>query len=87
MADKFQRDEVMLNSPADSAVAISANDSTVLDQPPRALYIGAGGDLVVRMQGSQNEITYSNVISGSILTIRVDKVLTSSTCNNIIGMY
>lgn len=50
------------------------------------IYVGNGGTLNVVMAGDQadNVVTYSNVPNGTFLPIQVKKVLSTSTCGNII---
>lgn len=60
------------------AVAVTKSDSTVLNGT-RAVYVGTGGDLAVRMEGGQNSITFTAVPSGTFMPIRVDQVLSTGT--------
>lgn len=50
------------------------------------IYIGTGGNLDVIMAGDSNNnvITYNNIPSGSFLPIQVKRVMSTSTCSNII---
>jgi hypothetical protein len=50
------------------------------------IYIGNGGNLNVVMAGDSgnNIITYNNIPNGSFLPIQVKKVMSTSTCSNII---
>lgn len=72
----------------DSAVAVTASDSTVYDPPLLSLWVGSTGDVAVRMSGSQNAVTFASVGSGVLLKMSVDKVLsTGTTASDIIGLY
>lgn len=53
----------------------------------RGLYIGTGGDVAVRnLRG--NTVVFANVPDGSILPIRVDRVLaTATTATDIVGLW
>ena len=72
--------------PAEYAVAVTKSDSTVLNAT-RALYIGGSGDVAVTMAGGGN-VTFSALAAGTILPIRVTKVLsTGTTATNIVALY
>jgi len=76
---------------ARDAVPVTLSDATVIPTT-RALYIGTGGTLVVRMAGSPGgpqaaSVTFSNVPVG-IFPIQVDQVLlTGTTALNILALY
>lgn len=72
---------------AQSAAAITPNDSTVLDPPTRALYVGVGGELTVRMLDGE-DVTFASVPAGSVLPICVDKVYDANTdADSIVALY
>lgn len=53
---------------------------------PRYLWIGGSGDLdVVTSRGTT--ITIPNVLGGSLLPLRVNTILDTSTCTEIQGWY
>jgi hypothetical protein len=71
---------------AHGAVAVTPSDATIIPVT-RALYIGTGGNLVVRMAGTQADVTFANVAQG-IFPIQVDMVYsTSTTASNIVALY
>lgn len=85
MADNWGAGTV--DSPARGAVAVTPSDATVLDTT-RALYVGTGGNVAVYMAGKTTSVVFPNVQDGSILPIRVDRVLsTSTTASNIVALY
>jgi hypothetical protein len=52
----------------------------------RALYVGVGGN--VRVTDINDNVTYANVPSGSILPVQVSKVFaTSTTATSIVALY
>lgn len=68
------------------AAAVTASDATIIPVT-RALYIGTGGTLVVRMAGSQTNVTFSSVPNG-VFPIQVDMVLsTGTTASSIVALY
>lgn len=86
--EKFNR-AAELDSPAWSAAAVSPNDSTDLSRvPTRGLYIGGAGDVEVNMAGAGSAIVFAGVLAGTILPIRVDRVLNGNTdATNIVALY
>ena len=72
-------------NPADSAVAVTKSDSTVLTET-RGLYVGVEGDVAVTIGGAN--VTFVGVPSEAILPIRVTKVLsTGTTASSIVALY
>lgn len=85
--DRNLGDERSLSGPVENAFPISANDVTEFDSVTRALYIGQAGHVAVVMKGGQT-VTFSNVPAGSLLPIRVTRVLaTGTTAGLIIGLF
>jgi hypothetical protein len=75
-----------VSNPALYGATVTPSDATVLT-PTRSLYIGVTGNVAVRMYGSQNNITFSNVPVG-ILPLQVDRVLsTGTTATGIIALW
>lgn len=75
-------------SPAASAAAVTPSDTAVFDPPGRALYVGATGNVAVRMAGGAQTLTFVNVQGGSTLSIAVDQVLaTNTTASSINILY
>lgn len=83
------------NDPAFQDVAVVPNDTEDAAHslligltPPRALWIGVGGDVKLRALNSAADATYKNVPSGSVLPVRAKWVLaTGTTATNIVAMY
>ena len=61
--------------------AVTKSDTTVLT--PGCLFIGTGGDVVVRLLGGAT-LTFKNIANGSFLPIVVDQVLDATTAADII---
>ena len=87
MADIFEKNFTELESPVSNAVAITPNNSTDLAQTTRAIYIGGSGNLTVEMAGGGVDVTFTGLVAGIILPIRVIKVKTSSTATNLVALY
>ncbi|MFN3990797.1 MAG: hypothetical protein ACK4IS_11115 [Erythrobacter sp.] len=76
-----------LITPAGDCFAITPQDTALLPRATKAIYVGIGGDLVVRPVESSADVTFRNVIAGSILDIRVKAVrATGTTAQDIVGL-
>lgn len=91
MPDRFGKQGTGLDSPMKDAFAVTPNDSTVFAQPTRAVYVGTKGNLRVQMLSTDNAntvVTLTSVQAGTMLNIRVNKILSTNTnAGNIIGFY
>jgi len=85
MADAFAGYTPKMESPAQSAAAVTPGASP-LGNTSRALYIGGAGDLVVTMADG-GDVTFAGVPAGFILPIRVTHVLASTTATNIVALW
>lgn len=71
-----------------SAFAITKSDTTVISPPTNYVYVGGAGDLAVLMANDTVAVTLSAVPAGTLLSIRVQKVMsTNTTATLVIGMY
>jgi uncharacterized protein (UPF0261 family) len=75
-----------LGEPAVFAEAITPDDDDVITTS-RALYIGGAGDVAVTMAGGGSVATFSAVPAGTILPIRVTKVMAATTATLILNLY
>ncbi len=87
MADAFATNTEGLNSPALNGFSVTPSATVDFDKYSRAVYVGGAGDLVVILAGDTASITFKNVPAGSILPIRVKRVLATSTATFILGLY
>lgn len=78
MSDEFSNRASGLSSPAADAVAIVPDDVTDLTSPARAVYVGASGALRVTMVSGAT-VDFASVAAGSILPIRVRRVMANGT--------
>jgi len=77
-------------APADEAEAVTPSDDTVFSTPTRGLYVGADGNVAVRMWKGQNSVTFVGVKGGTVLPIIVDKVLSAgsgTTASSIVRIW
>ncbi len=78
MPDRFAHSEASLSGPASSGFVIAPSDGVDLPETTRALYVGTGGNLSVRMLHGET-LTLVNVTAGSLLPLRVVRVLATGT--------
>ncbi len=69
--------------PGCDAVAVTPHDSNDLSFLPRAIYVGGAGDLNVEMK-SGNTVKFSAIPVGTLIPIRVNKVLSTGTTATLI---
>lgn len=87
-ADSFpNRFNLDPSSPAVKAAAVTKSDDTVLSAT-RALYVGGSGDVAVIMVDDTTAVTFSAVPAGTILPLRVTKVMaTNTSAANIVALW
>jgi hypothetical protein len=88
--------DTLPNYPATRAFTITPHNTNRLAVIPRAIYVGTTGTLKVEMLGKYNStsntytsnsvVTFVGVPAGTQLNIRVRKVYTIGTANNLIGL-
>lgn len=87
MTDTFKNHTRGLTSPPEHAAAVVPGDTNDLPAVTRAIYVGVGGNLKVRMAAG-GVVTLTNVSAGTLLPIRVDRVLaTGTTADAILGFW
>lgn len=88
MADAVDVTRGGIGEPAVYAVAVTPSDNDDLANVSRALYVGGAGNVNVHMLGSRTAVVFSGVPAGTILPIRVRRVLsTSTTATQILNLY
>jgi hypothetical protein len=86
MQDDFRRHETGLTSPAERAEAIVPSDTADLPRATRALYVGEGGDVTVRMVGG-GTVTFTGMQGGTSYPLRLRQVLaTGTTAMGLVGL-
>lgn len=87
MTDTFKTFARSLTSPPENAHAIFPDDAADLPHVTRALYVGGGGDVAVRMMGG-GEAVFRNLQAGSLIPIRVERVLAAgTTAGDLVGLW
>lgn len=73
-----------LADPAGDAFPVTPSDTAII--PSRALYVGASGDVAV-VTAAGNQVVFAGVPDGSIIPVRVRKVLsTGTTATGIVSL-
>jgi len=85
--DPFETATDSLIAPAKGAFQITPSDSLQLSKATKAIYVGTGGDVVLRPVDAQADVRFAKVGSGAILPIRVTAaLLTGTTASDIVGL-
>lgn len=75
------------SDPADRLQAVTPSDSTDLTGT-RALFVGGAGNVAVRMVGDPAAtVTLTGVVAGTILPVRVTRVMAATTATNITALF
>ena len=86
MPDRFQNSSPSLSGPASHGFAVTPHDTNPLSETTRALYVGSAGTLAVVLT-SGAAITFAGVASGTVLPVRVTKVMaTGTSATDIVGL-
>jgi hypothetical protein len=86
MPDRFSSNIPSLTSPATHGFSVTPSDTLDLTEVTRALYVGSGGAVALRLLSGQS-VTFAGVAAGSILPVRADRVLaTGTTAGSIVGL-
>jgi len=86
MPDRFADMQASLSGPASSGFSITPSDGDDLPETTRALYVGTGGNLSMRMLSGET-LTLLNVLPGSFLPLRVTRILsTGTTAAALVGL-
>ena len=87
MTDSFRKHSRSLTSPPEHGLAVAPSDVADLGHVTRALYVGAGGDVAVRLQDG-TDLVFADVPAGTLLPVRVARVLaTGTSADRILGLW
>lgn len=76
------------DDPAESAAAVTPNNSTDLTNTARSLFIGTGGDVKVDLAGTGTAVVFKNVPSGGYIYARVTRVYATDTdATDIVALW
>jgi hypothetical protein len=86
MADRFQNTAPSLSGPASHGFSVTPSDSALLSETTRGLYVGTSGDIAA-LTVSGASITLPSVPAGSLLPLRLTKIMaTGTTASGIVGL-
>lgn len=87
MADRFDTQTDSLSLPARTLFAIIPHATNEIDPLPKAIFIGTGGNIMLRAADSTADVVLKNVSSGQILDIRARFIRASgTTATDIVGL-
>ena len=86
MTDRFANNGDSMNAPAFRDFDITPHATDPLAEVTRAIYVGSGGNLVVKLVDSGSDRTYVAVPTGTILPVRATHVRATSTAGSLVGM-
>lgn len=87
MTDGFEGRADSIVAPARHGFAIVPHDGNDLAAETRAIYVGAGGALSVRLAAG-DEIDFAGLAAGTLLPIRAIRVhATGTTAAQLLGLY
>jgi hypothetical protein len=85
--DSFRTHSRSLTSPPEDAAAIAPDDGRDLATATRAVWVGGGGDIRLRMLGGA-EVTLEGVAAGSLLPLRVARIFaTGTTATALVALW
>lgn len=85
--DPFAKSIESVVAPASDCFAITPNDVDDLPMATKALFIGVGGDVVLRPISGDADVTFRNLPDGSVLDVRVRAIrVTGTTAANLVGL-
>lgn len=86
-SNPFELSADSVSSPARNCVAVVPNDANDLSVVTKALYVGTGGNIVVRTVDATADVTFSNVPTGTVLPVRARAIrATGTTASQIVGL-
>ena len=87
MLDSFQHSIDSPIAPAQLCFTISPSDIVELPRVTKAIYVGDGGAITLLSVAGDTDVTFHNVVAGSILDVRVRAIrATGTTATNLIGL-
>ena len=85
MADIFSSGD-SLNAPARAPYALTPSDGDPLPRLPKGIFVGTGGDVVLRGADGAADVTYCNLPDASYINVRAAFVrATGTTAANLIA--
>ena len=76
-----------LNQSRNGQAITSSQYNIALNETDGCLFVGTGGNVQVRLTGTQNTLTYYNIPDGTFMPIRIDRIYSGTTASNLIFQY
>lgn len=87
MEDPFLNTVDSPMTPAGTCFVITPHDTVEFERATKAVYVGTGGDLVLRSVNGTADVTFRNLPAGFILDVRVRAIrLTGTTAADLVGL-
>lgn len=87
MADNYQYSATGINSSAVRAITITPADGSDIANVSRAIWVGGAGNLAVILAGDTSAVTFTGVPAGTLLPLRVKRVMsTNTTATSIVAI-
>ena len=87
LVDPFAGVADSIVAPASNCFVITPDDTNDLTIASKAVFVGTGGDLVLRPIAGDEDVTFRNVPDGSVLDVRVRAIRASgTTASDLIGL-
>ncbi len=87
MSDEFAYQAQSALTPSENPYAVTPNDAADLPSIPKALYVGNGGNIVLRGKDSDAPVTFIAVPAGTQLQVRARRIMaTGTTASNIVAL-
>jgi hypothetical protein len=85
-ADRFSGFSDTAEGPSRAPFAIVPSDTLELASLPKGIYVGSGGDVVLRGIDADADVTYKNLPDASYIDVRARYVrATGTTATNLVG--
>lgn len=77
------------SSPARNSYAVTPHDTNEIGTyMPKAIYVGTGGTIVMKLDGDTAASTFTNVPDGALMPFRAKVILaTGTTASDIVAVY
>jgi hypothetical protein len=86
MADRFGTYGDSLAAPSTRPYVVVPSDTDPLPEVPKGIFVGTGGDVVLRGANGSADVTYKNLGDGSYIAVRASHVrATGTTAANLIA--
>lgn len=86
MSDFFQSYADAASSPSRAPFAITPHDTQNLEMIPKGIYVGTGGDVVLRGIDGLSDVTYRNLPDASYIAVQARYVrATGTSATDLIG--